>query len=63
MERVSHLENCKCMENLKDLVRYVKSPVHMILCIGKDGIFVEYFPRERKIMLGNNRRNVKLPKK
>ena len=62
MERVSHLENCKCMENLKDLVRYVKSPVHMILCIGKDGIFVEYFPRERKIMLGNNRRNVKLPK-
>ena len=62
MDRVSHSENDKCMENFIDLVRYVKSPIHMILCIGKEGIFVEYFPRERRIMLGHNRRSIKLPK-
>lgn len=62
MDRVSHSESNKCMENFIDLVRYVKSPIHMILCIGKEGIFVEYFPRERRIMLGHNRRSIKLPK-
>ena len=61
MERISRSDKTN-INNFKDLVRYVTSPIHMILYVGTKGIFVEYFPEQRKIMIGNSKREIKLPK-
>lgn len=51
------------VEEFKQLLNYVNQPIHMILCIGKEGIFVEYNSKEHKIKLGNhNGRSIKINK-